>query len=44
MSKENYWNRPCRTLGCYGIARPLSDYCCACHKKQKARKKEDEKN
>lgn len=37
MNKEkqcNYWNRPCKTKGCFGIARPFSDYCQKCHKER----------
>jgi len=35
MKKEKYWNRKCKAKGCYGIARPLSDYCSKCYKKRK---------
>lgn len=28
------WNRPCRTEGCFGLAKPLSDYCIPCHKER----------
>ncbi len=31
----NYWNRHCKTPGCFGLARPLSDYCNPCHNKRK---------
>jgi len=31
---EQYWNRPCVTVGCFGIAKPLSTFCKRCHKKR----------
>ena len=34
MSKDQYWNRHCKTKGCHGLAKPLSDYCKPCHKKR----------
>jgi len=32
---ENYWVRKCKTTGCFGQARPLSDYCNRCRIKNK---------
>lgn len=34
----NYWNRHCKTEGCFGVARPLSDYCNECCNKLKDKK------
>lgn len=35
MDKEKYWVRHCKTKGCFGLARPLSDYCIECRLKRK---------
>lgn len=32
---NNYWNRRCKTKGCFGIAKPLSYYCKECSIKLK---------
>lgn len=35
MTKNKYWVRQCKTKGCCGLAKPLSDYCKQCHKKKR---------
>jgi len=32
--KENYYNRPCETKDCCGLASPESYYCKACNEKK----------
>lgn len=31
---DNTWNRRCKTIGCFGIARGDSDYCNKCLKER----------
>ena len=38
MTKEQYWNRPCKTERCCGLASPLSDYCKACKELNRQKK------
>lgn len=33
--KVRYWTRRCKTKGCFGLCRPLSDYCIECRIKRK---------
>ena len=40
VKEEEYWNRPCKTPGCFGLARPLSEYCVTCREKNKEKKNE----
>lgn len=37
-TKCQYWNRRCKTLGCFGVARACSEYCIQCKKKKEVKK------